>query len=333
VSAVTDRIPFGRLAFVGMIGSVATCYLKIFFLMFVWLGLTSPPEINPHVQAAIMTLLALVALAGLFLDRRSHNSNLPLAVGTVGVAIIVGTLYYQYNPTIEFTGYLFLIVAVFLNQSTQLKSLNRTVAAMNAELEDRAREAEQASIAKSQFLANMSHELRTPLNAIIGISEMLHEDAVADGDAEQIKAHERIVRAGKHLLALINDILDLSKIEAGRVELDVQTVDAARLIGDVEMTVRPLAEQKGNTLAVTCGADVGAVRGDPLRVRQALLNLASNACKFTEGGRVSIETVRRASWPACSRNSHRCGTWTAASAERASGSPSAGGCAASWAAT
>ena len=292
MSATVDRIPFGRLAFVGMIGSLATCYLKIFFLVFIWLGMTAPPEINPHVQAAIMTLLAVVALAGLFLDRRRHDSNLPLVVGIAGVLIIVGTLYIYYKPSIEFTGYLVLIVAVFLNQNMQLRSLNQTVAAMNSELEERAREAERASIAKSQFLANMSHELRTPLNAIIGLSEMLHEDAVADGDAEQIKAHERIVRAGKHLLDLINDILDLSKIEAGRIELDIQSIDASRLVNDVEMTVRPLAEQNGNALEITCGADVGSVQGDPLRVRQALLNLASNACKFTEGGRVSIATVR-----------------------------------------
>jgi signal transduction histidine kinase len=300
---MADRVPFGRLAFVGMVGSLATCYLKIFFLVFIWLGMASPPEINPHVQAAIMTLLALVALAGLFLDRRRHHSNLPLAVGIAGVLIIVGTLYIYYKPSIEFTGYLVLVVAVFLNQNMQLKILNQTVAAMNTELEQRAREAERASIAKSQFLANMSHELRTPLNAIIGISEMLHEDAVADGDAEQVKAHERIVRAGRHLLDLINDILDLSKIEAGRIELDIQSIDASRLVNDVEMTVRPLAEQNDNTVRplaeqnsnafeITVGADAGAVRGDPLRVRQALLNLASNACKFTAGGRVSIATVR-----------------------------------------
>ena len=292
MSTAADRVPFGRLAFAGMVGSLATCYLKIIFLVFVWLGFAAPPEINPHVQAAIMTLLALVALVGLYWDRRRHDSNLPLAVGIVGVVIIVGTLYIYYKPAIEFTGYLFLIVAVFLNQSTQLKRLNRTVAAMNAELEERAREAERASIAKSQFLANMSHELRTPLNAIIGLSEMLHEDAVADGDAEQINAHERIGRAGKHLLDLINDILDLSKIEAGRIELDIQSIDASRLVDDIEMTVRPLADRNGNALAVSADAEVGAVRGDPLRVRQALLNLASNACKFTEGGRVSIATVR-----------------------------------------
>ena len=289
---MADRIPFGRLAFIGTVGSLATCYLKILLLVFVWLGATTVPEINPHVQAAIMTILALVALVGLYLDRRRHGSNLPMVVGTAGVLIIVGTLYVYYKPEIEFTGYLVLIVAVFLNQNVQLKRLNRTVAAMNAELEKRAGEAERATVAKSRFLANMSHELRTPLNAIIGLSEMLHEDAVADGDTERIQANERIVGAGRHLLALINDILDLSKIEAGRIELNIEPLDAARIMSDIEMTVRPLAERNGNGLEVSCDAGVGSVRGDSLRLRQSLLNLAANACKFTEGGRVQIEAVR-----------------------------------------
>ena len=291
-SAIADRIPFGRLAFIGTVGSLATCYLKIVFLVFVWLGATSPPDINPHVQAAIMTLLALIALLGLYLDRRRHGGNLPLVVGVVGVLIIVGTLYVYYKPEIEFTGYLVLIVAVFLNQNTQLKRLNATVAAMNAELEARARDAERATVAKSQFLANMSHELRTPLNAVIGLSEMLHEDAITEGDEDRIEANERIVGAGRHLLALINDILDLSKIEAGRIELNIEAVDVSRLMGEVEMTARPLAEQNGNRLEVRYADEVGSLLGDVLRVRQAILNLASNACKFTRDGRVRIEATR-----------------------------------------
>ena len=185
-----------------------------------------------------------------------------------------------------------LIVAVFLNQNVQLKKLNESVAAMNVELAQRAREAERATGAKSRFLANMSHELRTPLNAIIGISEMLHEDAVADGSKDAVDSHVRIIRAGRHLLALINDILDLSKIEAGRIELDIEPIDIGQLMSDVEMTVRPLADQKSNELAISFDATVGEVQGDPLRVRQAILNLASNACKFTDKGRVSIDVVR-----------------------------------------
>ena len=291
-SGVLNRVPFGSIATFGTIASLATCYLKIILLVVVWLGATSPPTINPHVQAAIMTLFALAAVAGLYLDRMRHHRNLPLMVGAVGVIMIVGTLYIHYQPEIEFTGYLILVVAVFLNQNVQLKMLHETVAAMNVALAQRARDAEEATGAKSRLLANMSHELRTPLNAIIGISEMLHEDAVADGSAEIASSHERIVRAGKHLLGLIDDILDLSKIEAGRIELDSVSVDVAQLMADVEVTARPLADKGGNKLEIQCDASVGAVRGDPLRIRQAILNLASNACKFTENGRVSIEVVK-----------------------------------------
>jgi signal transduction histidine kinase len=289
---MASRLPFGTMAMAGTIGSLGTCYVKILFLALIWLGVSTPPEINRHLQAAIMTLLAVVAVAGLYLDRERHKRSLPLAVGIVGALIIVGTLYISYRSDVEFTGYLVLIVAVFLNQNVQLKKLNESVAAMNVELAQRAREAERATGAKSRFLANMSHELRTPLNAIIGISEMLHEDAVADGSKGAIDSHERIVRAGKHLLALINDILDLSKIEAGRIELDIGPVSVEQLLSDVEITVRPLADQKANELAIDFDAAIGAVQGDPLRVRQAILNLASNACKFTEEGRVSIEAVR-----------------------------------------
>jgi len=221
---MANRLPFGTMAMAGTIGSLGTCYVKILFLALIWLGVSTPPEINRHLQAAIMTLLAVVAVAGLYLDRERHKRSLPLAVGIVGALIIVGTLYISYRSDVEFTGYLVLIVAVFLNQNVQLKKLNESVAAMNVELAQRAREAERATGAKSRFLANMSHELRTPLNAIIGISEMLHEDAVADGSKDAIESHERTVRASKHLLALINDILDLSKIEAGRIELDIGLV-------------------------------------------------------------------------------------------------------------
>ena len=289
---MANKLPFGKLAMAGTIGSLAACYLKVIFLALIWLGISTPPEINPHVQAAIMTLLALVALAGLYLDRQRHNRSLPLAVGFVGVLMIVGTLYLSYKPELEFTGYLVLIVAVFLNQNVQLKNLHQAVAAMNVQLAQRAREAERATAAKSRFLANMSHELRTPLNAIIGISEMLHEDALADDSKDAAESSERIFRAGKHLLALINDILDLSKIEAGRIELDIGAIGVDQLLSDVDMTVRPLAVQKANELAIHYDAAVGAVQGDPLRVRQAVLNLASNACKFTENGRVSIEAIR-----------------------------------------
>ena len=146
---------------------------------------------------------------------------------------------------------------------------------------------------KSQFLANMSHELRTPLNAVIGITEMLEEDARDDGLDDYLEPLERISRAGKHLLHLINDVLDLSKVEAGRIELHLEDIDIAVLVGDLAPTIQPLAERNRNRLTVHCQSGIGAMRADLTRTRQIVLNLLSNACKFTEVGVVSLTVVRR----------------------------------------
>ena len=154
-------------------------------------------------------------------------------------------------------------------------------------------QAMEASRTKSQFLANMSHELRTPLNAIIGITELLEEDAQDDGQDDYIEPLERISRAGRHLLHLIDEVLDLSKIEAGRVEFHVEAIDIAGLMGELATTAQPLARKKDNRLAVRHPKDFGAMRGDPTRVRQIVLNLLSNACKFTEGGEVGLTVERR----------------------------------------
>jgi signal transduction histidine kinase/DNA-binding response OmpR family regulator len=160
-------------------------------------------------------------------------------------------------------------------------------------IQTQGRELQLASQHKSQFLANMSHELRTPMNAIIGVSEMLLEDARDLGHDDQIDPLERILRAAQHLLALINDILDLSKIEAGKMEMHVESFSIGSLIEDVVTTIRPLVEKNGNRLHVECPADLGTMRADPTRVRQALLNLTSNAAKFTEGGLITITATRR----------------------------------------
>ncbi|MBE0591373.1 MAG: response regulator, partial [Gemmatimonadales bacterium] len=160
------------------------------------------------------------------------------------------------------------------------------------EIREKSAQLEAASQHKSQFLANMSHELRTPLNAIIGVSEMLLEDAHDDKADHLVEPIERIMRAGKHLLALINDILDLSKIEAGRMDLHIESFALRPLVEDVAATVRPLADKNGNDLVVECAPDVGSMQADPTRVRQALLNLAANAVKFTEKGRIAFLVAR-----------------------------------------
>jgi PAS domain S-box-containing protein len=164
------------------------------------------------------------------------------------------------------------------------------------EAEDAMREAkeaaEAASKSKSQFLANMSHELRTPMNAIIGYSEMLQEEAEDLGQKGFIPDLQKIHSAGKHLLGLINDILDLSKVEAGKMTLFLEEFDVAKLVVEVSATVQPLVTKNGNRLEVQCPADLGSMRADVTKVRQTLFNLLSNAAKFTEKGLIRLSVKR-----------------------------------------
>ena len=164
--------------------------------------------------------------------------------------------------------------------------------AKNRQLEEARAAADEANKAKSHFLANMSHELRTPLNAIIGYSEMLEEAAEEDGKADYVPDLQKINAAAKHQLGLINDILDLSKVEAGKMTVFVEEFDVAKLVKEVAATVQPLVAKKGNTLEVECPADVGSMRSDQTKVRQVLFNLLSNACKFTEKSVITLRVKK-----------------------------------------
>ena len=152
--------------------------------------------------------------------------------------------------------------------------------------------ADEANRTKSSFLANMSHELRTPLNAIIGYSEILQEDAAEKGDKEPIDDLQKIESAGRHLLGLINNILDLSKIEAGKMDVFIEPVDIQALLEEVLSIVKPLADKSENVIKVICPDDISSFRSDQTKVKQCLLNLLSNANKFTSKGTLTVTVAR-----------------------------------------
>jgi signal transduction histidine kinase len=156
------------------------------------------------------------------------------------------------------------------------------------EIQDKSRQLAEASERKSQFLASMSHELRTPLNAIIGLTEMMVTNAARFGTEKALEPLRRVNAAGTHLLSLINEVLDLSKIEAGKLELNPERGNLARLIDEVIGTAGQLAEKNQNRLIVEAQQSVGALNADPMRLKQILLNLLSNACKFTKEGEIAL---------------------------------------------
>jgi len=156
------------------------------------------------------------------------------------------------------------------------------------EIQDKSRQLQMASEHKSQFVSSISHELRTPLNAIIGLTDMLVTNAARFGMEKAQEPLQRVNHAGTHLLGLINQVLDLSKIEAGKLELNPEPVDLARLIDEVVGTAGQLAEKNKNRLIVEAQENLGALTADSMRLKQILLNLLSNACKFTKEGEVAL---------------------------------------------
>lgn len=177
-----------------------------------------------------------------------------------------------------------------LNRDLDSRVQDRTTKLMKAmeEAEEARVKAEDANRSKSEFLANMSHELRTPLNAIIGYSEMLEEEATDVGEDSFVPDLQKIQGAGKHLLGLINSVLDLSKIEAGRMELFLEEFSIKEIVKDISGTIIPVAHKNNNHLSIFCPDDIGELHADQTKLRQSLFNLLSNACKFTENGNITL---------------------------------------------
>jgi adenylate cyclase len=218
-----------------------------------------------------------------------------LTVPLLGGDRIVGALVVRRRGPGEFPQSTVNLLETFAAQSV----LAIENARLFHQIEEKSRELELASEHKSRFLASMSHELRTPLNAIIGLTEMMVANAARFGTEKALEPLNRVHRAGTHLLGLINQVLDLSKIEAGKLELSPESVNLAPLVDEVVGTARQLAEQNNNRLIVETESNLGALTVDPMRLRQILLNLLSNACKFTKDGEVDLRVHKIANGRSC----------------------------------
>ncbi len=274
-------------------GGASSPFLMWFLVMpllaFFYLGSSTKTRVIIFAQIA----LGLAGFYAAYLTSNSFPAHIPTEK-MVGIGVISAFCA---------ATYVFLMASYYSSvvdsQSELLKEIDRhqnTLKMLTVAKED----AERANGAKSDFLAKMSHELRTPLNAVLGYSEILLEDAELEGRGEQIADLQKISAAGKHLLAMVNDILDISKIEAGKMELNIEVVDLDKLVDEVESTARPLAAKNTNAFIVERSGELGKIRADATKLRQAIFNLLSNAAKFTQNGKITLavrrEVRNRANW-------------------------------------
>ena len=267
-------------------GGVSSPFLVWFvvvpLLAFFYLGST--------VRARLTVFTQITLSLGLFVALHALSSDFPVHIPLRDLAN-AGLI-----SAMSASLYVFVMASYYAqivdSQSELMKEAARHATTLE-ELTTAKNEAERANSAKSDFLAKMSHELRTPLNAVLGYSEILLEDAELAGEGEQIADLEKISAAGKHLLAMVNDILDMSKIEAGKMDLFIRDLDLDKFITEIDVTSGPLASKNTNLFIVTrTDAPLGIARVDATKLRQAILNLISNAAKFTNNGKIELQ-VRR----------------------------------------
>lgn len=279
--------------------SVATLTFVSFYGSFFYGGVSSP--FQPWVLTALM-------LGFFYLRERLTTVFIIFAVSLAGfcLAYFIFGAFPERVPARDLAGVGILSVccatiytatmaiyyAAVVSSQSHLEHEVQRHREIAVELGQRKEEAERANRAKSVFLAKMSHQLRTPLNAVIGYSEILLEDAVSEANDEQQKDLKRIHNAGKHLLSLVADVLDLSKIDGQNVDLAIQSFDLKSFVEDVAETCRSLIANNGNEFKIECDPALGTITSDPTRLRQAILNLLSNAGKFTRRGKVVLAANR-----------------------------------------
>ncbi len=283
-------------------GSVMNLIFAILWGSYNYGGVSSPFL----VWFVVAPLLAFFYLGSSMQARVVIFSQIALGLAAFSAVYLAGGTFPTHIPVDQMVGvgivsifcaasYVFLMASYYSSvvdsQSELLKEIDRHEVTTRM-LTDAKEDAERANGAKSEFLAKMSHELRTPLNAVLGYSEILLEDAEIEGRGSEIADLQKISAAGKHLLAMVNDILDISKIEAGKMELNLEDVDFDRLLDEVESTARPLAAKNTNEFIYKRDMSIGTFQADATKLRQAIFNLLSNASKFTQNGKIILE-VRR----------------------------------------